>query len=276
MKIWTYSWFWGLIGVTVILAVFGIFSTVGWPGLPDDCVTDPNGNCYCEAYVSPAVDNTGVKQPSNTWSGLAPVIFGVIILFWADQERLRGAAGSNPMTSGTFYPIFFGMIIILLGPGSMYFHGSLTRWGGFLDNLSMALFISFMILYNLFRLFRWDDQKVVFAIVYAVVNLALAIPSYLVDDFGLVSFMVLVAVAVIFEIVICASSPRGVSRQWTPWLLVALITFAVASVIWWLSWTGAPLCDPNSWLQGHIFWHILAMGLTPFFVFLYLRSETRT
>jgi len=180
------------------------------------------------------------------------------------------------MTSGTFYPIFFGMIIILLGPGSMYFHGSLTRWGGFLDNLSMALFISFMILYNLFRLFRWDDQKVVFAIVYAVVNLALAIPSYLVDDFGLMSFMVLVAVAVIFEIVICASSPRGVSRQWTPWLLVALITFAVASVIWWLSWTGAPLCDPNSWLQGHIFWHILAMGLTPFFVFLYLRSETRT
>ena len=54
----------------------------------------------------------------------------------------------------------------------------------------------------------------------------------------------------------------------------ALISFAIAVVFWALSFTGAPLCDPNSLLQGHALWHLLAMALTPFFIFLYLRDET--
>jgi len=278
MKFWEHSWFWGLVGAAILLAVFGIFTVTGFPGEPDECVTEPDGNCYCEAYVSPEVDNTGVKQPSNTWSALAPILFGVIILYWADQERFRRAVGNNPMTTGSFYSIFFGALVIFLGPGSMFFHGSLTRWGGFIDSFSMVLFMTFLILYNIFRIFRWDEYKGWFVVLYAGIIVALAIPSYAVTSipFGLIAFAALVVGEIIFEIVISASSPRGVARRWLPWLLLALITFAVAMALWVMGWTGSPFCNPNSAWQFHIPWHILAMGVTPFFIFLYLRSETRT
>ncbi|MDX2163733.1 MAG: ceramidase domain-containing protein [bacterium] len=277
MKLYETSWFWGLVGATVILIVFGVFTAVGWPGEPDDCVTDPNGNCYCEAYVSPAVDPRGVKQPSNTWSGLAPILAGVIILYWGDQLRFRRTVGNNPMAEGTFYSIFYGALVIFLGPGSMFFHGSLTRWGGFVDNFSMVLYIGFLIQYNLWRIFKWDSSKAVFAIVYAVAIIALAIPSYLVDGAGLIIFIVLVVGEILFEGAIMIWKPGGVDRRggWG-WLVAALATFGVSAVIWWLSWTNGPWCDPNSALQGHIFWHILAMAATPFLVFLYLRQERRT
>ncbi len=32
---------------------------------------------------------------------------------------------------------------------------------------------------------------------------------------------------------------------------------AVAFAVWTLSRSGAPLCDPHSWVQGHAVWHLL-------------------
>lgn len=40
-----------------------------------------------------------------------------------------------------------------------------------------------------------------------------------------------------------------------------------------VSWQdGGPLCDPDSWFQGHGVWHF-ACAVAEWFVFLYLRSE---
>ena len=55
-------------------------------------------------------------------------------------------------------------------------------------------------------------------------------------------------------------------------VVLAVASFLTAFAIWLPSLTGGPLCDPESWIQGHAIWHLLcacAAGA----VFLYYRSE---
>ena len=82
-------------------------------------------------------------------------------------------------------------------------------------------------------------------------------------------------VDVVTEAVILLAHPGGVDRRFVPWLVAGLVSFGIATIIWALSATGRPLCDPNSLLQGHAVWHLLAMAVTPFCIFWYLRGETR-
>ena len=254
MVVFRSAWFWGLVGFGLLMVVYLILAALGWPGTPDSC-TLPGGNCYCEAPQAGAL----VKQPANTWSGLFAVIAGIIVLAITDRDRAAGST-ANPMRSGGFYAIAYGALLVFLGPGAMFFHGSLTHFGGWLDNLSMILYVSFIVLYDLARVFHWDERIGVFVGVYAIVNVALGLLTWFAQGSGTVVFAVLAVVAVVTQIVILWKRPGGIDRNLLPWLLAGLISFAVAIVIWALSFTGAPLCDPNSLLQGHAVWHLLAMA----------------
>lgn len=272
MDIFRRAWVWGLIGFALVMLVFLILALLGWAGDPDSC-TLPGGNCYCEAFPPPSAGAL-VKQPANTWSGLFAVIAGIIVLVITDRDRATGSA-ATPMRSGRFYAVAYGALVVFLGPGSMFFHGGLTHFGGWLDNFSMILYTSFILLYDAFRVWRWDDRIGVFVGVFAGINVVLGLLTWFFDGSGTIVFAVLAGLAVLTEIVILWRRPGGIDRHFSPWLLAALISFGVAIVIWALSATGRPLCDPNSLFQGHAIWHLLAMALTPFFVFLYLRDESR-
>lgn len=273
MDVFRRAWVWGLIGFAVVMLVYLILALMGWPGTPDTC-TLPGGNCYCEAYPPP---NAGaiVKQPANTLSGLFAVIAGLVVLAITDRDRAAGGA-ANPMRSGGFYGVAYGGLLVFLGPGAMFFHGGLTHFGGWLDNLSMILYVTFVVLYDAFRVWRWDDRIGAFVGFYAFINLTLGVLTWLVGGSGTIIFAVLAGMAVLAQGWILWKRPSGIERKFVPWLLAGLISFGVAIVIWALSFTGAPLCAPDSLLQGHAVWHLLAMALTPFCVFLYLRDETRT
>lgn len=273
MAIFGRAWVWGLIGFALLMLVYLILGLLGWPGDPDPC-TLPGGNCYCEAYPPPSAGAL-VKQPVNTWSGLFPVIAGLIVLAITDRDRLLPAV-ANPMHGGRFYALLYGGLLVFLGPGSMFFHGGLTHFGGWVDNFSMILYVTFILAYDAARIWRWDDRTGLFVGVFVGVNIALGLLTWFVEGSGTILFAVLAGVAVVTEIVILWRRPGGIDRQFVPWLLAALVAFGVAIVIWALSATGRPLCDPDSVFQGHAVWHLLAMALTPFFVFLYLRDETRT
>jgi hypothetical protein len=272
MVVFRSAWFWGLIGFGLVMILYVILAALGWPGSPDSC-TVPGGNCYCEAYPLPPATAL-VKQPANTWSGLFAVIAGIIILAISDRDRAAGST-ANPMRTGGFYAIAYGALVVFLGPGAMFFHGGLTHFGGWMDNFSMILYVSFIVLYEAFRLSEWSDRIGVFAGIFAGINLLLGILTWFVQGSGTIIFAILAGVAVVLQIVILWKRPRGITRHFLPWLLAGVVSFGIAVVIWALSFTGAPLCDPNSLLQGHAVWHLLAMALTPFFVFLYLRDETK-
>jgi hypothetical protein len=267
--------FWGAVAFVAYLIVFLLFGALGWPGGPDSC-TLPGGNCYCEA-AHPT--SSLVSQPANTWSNLGAVLGGLLILLIADRERARRLAGAgsapNPMKTGGFYAVFYGAVVLFLGPGSMAFHGSLTRFGGWLDTLSMILFITFVLLYDVARIFRFDDNRTAFAGIYVAIAVLLGVFTWVVEGTGTFVFAVAVAGAVILELVLAIRGLRGVRRPLLPWLTAGLATFAVALVVWRLSWTGAPLCDPNSLLQGHAVWHLLAEAVAPLFFFLHFRLEER-
>ena len=218
---------------------------------------------------------TLAKQPINTLSALFPVIAGLIILVIADRDRAATAAGPNPMATGRFFALLYGGLVIFLGPGSMFFHGSLTHYGGWLDNFSMILYVTFILCYDAARIWRWDERIGSFAAIYVAINVALGLLTWVADGSGTILFAILAGVAVAAEAVILLARPGGVDRTFAPWLLAGLASFGIAIVIWALSATGRPLCDPDSLLQGHAVWHLLAMAVTPFCVFRYLRGETR-
>jgi len=255
------------------MALWVIFAVIGWPGELDTC-TLPGGNCYCEAYPPGPV---AVKQPSNTWSGLFAAIAGLVILFIADRDRLAGprAGETTPMIAGGLYPVMYGAVTTFLGPGAMFFHAGLTRFGGWMDNHSMVLYVSFLLLVDASRLFRCDTNKFLLVIAFAAANVLFGGLIWFVQGSGTIIFAILAGLAVSVQIVILLARPWGLERHFLPWLLLALISFTVATVVWRLTWTGAPLCDPQSPIQGHFIWHLLAMAATPFLLFFYLRDEAR-
>ena len=267
------SAFWGAITAVGLMGALVIWGVAGWPGAPSDC-TLPGGNCYCEASQAPPSDALG-KQPANTWSNLAPIAAGLAILLIADAERRRRQPAPNPMLLGGVYAIGYGFVVLLLGPGSAAFHGSLTQFGGWLDTLSMIAFISFILLYDVFRVMRADENHGRFAGSFVGVLAALGALTWFIEGSGILVFAALVAGAVILELVIATRGVHGVQRPLIPWLALGLATFAVALLIWRLSWTDAPLCDPNSLLQGHAVWHVLAEAVAPLMFFAYFRRETR-
>ena len=75
-----------------------------------------------------------------------------------------------------------------------------------------------------------------------------------VNNAGNAAFGVVLVVAVALEAVLRRREPRPGDLVWIGGALVAMV---VAFATWTLSRTGAPLCDPHSWIQGHAAWHLL-------------------
>jgi hypothetical protein len=266
--------FWGAVAFVAYLALLLLFAWLGWPGELDQC-TLPGGNCYCETTHS--AGEAVIRQPSNTWSNVAAVLSGLLILAFADRVRAGRTEFDprrNPMLSGGFYAVSYGAVVLFLGPGSMAFHASLTRFGGWLDTLSMILFITFVLLYDVARILGYHN-RLVFAGAYIGVNVVLGLITWIVSGSGVAVFAAGVALAVCLEVAIALRGIGGVRRPLFPWLAAGLTVFAAALLIWRLSWTGAPLCDPHSPLQGHALWHVAAEGLVPFLLFRHFRGEHR-
>ncbi len=146
---------WGpLLGNTVFtLVVVGVIvglGVAGWPGAPDNCVDGSIDTCYCEKLSGKAIE-----QPWSTWSNLAFIVVGSLILLQVGLDRRRGAHPRgyvNPMANGGWFAAVFGTVVSFMGPGSMFFHASMTEWGSVLDNMSMILFTAFVFWYDISRI----------------------------------------------------------------------------------------------------------------------------
>jgi hypothetical protein len=257
----------GLIELVVLMAVFFTLGAMGWPGEPDSCTRrQPNGannGCYCERFHAGMI-----KQPINTWSNIGFVVVGLLIL-----TSVGGASAptpSNPMTAATAYSILYGVLVVFLGPGSMFFHASMTKLGGWLDNLSMNLFISFILVYDITRVLHLGVAA--FWVVFLILNVAVGIVTWRVDDSGSKFFIGLIVAVALVEVLLLTAQLGGVERTFAPWLLLTVVAFGVAIPIWWWSQTGRALCRPDSLWQGHGLWHILS-AVSAGLIFLYLRTE---
>ena len=65
-----------------------------------------------------------------------------------------------------------------------------------------------------------------------------------------------------------------IKRTYTPWLFIGFASFFGAVLIWGTGVPDHPWCNPDSWLQAHMIWHLLcALATLSFFNF--YRQETK-
>ncbi len=287
-----------LIGLCFTIISIGgviIFGILGWPGRLENCALIDS--CYCEHLLMSAI----VRQPVNTWSNLFATGMGLIMLWGLDRKHSAQLAGinktkdrkfgilwrrnlpnvpDNPMRSRNSVSILYGLCMIFVGTGSMYFHASGVWWGGLIDLISMQTFVSFLLVYNLQRLTRFSEKW--FWGIWACLNIVMGITVKLPGFPGHVYFNILVFTEIGIEPVLFALSflPIRFIRFRRDWKLY-LLSFAVyfTAFVFWIFSTeiGTPLCFPDwpcSLLQGHAFWHYFA-ALATLIIYLYMKTETQ-
>lgn len=230
-----------VVAVTAVgsLALLVTAVRLGWLGADVG-----RGAEFCEAARSGVL-----RQPVNTVSNMGFVLAGLAVGWHAGLPRGRLARRGLATT--------YAVLVVLLGPGSMAMHATLSQRGGSLDQLSMYLLAGFAAAYAGIRVTgrgvgTFAVALTVLVTLCVVVGNAGALP--VVNNAGNAAFALLLAVALALEV-------RARRRARRPgnlaWVGAALAAIAVAFAIWTLSGTGAALCDPRSWLQGHAAWHLL-------------------
>ena len=71
------------------------------------------------------------------------------------------------------------------------------------------------------------------------------------------------------------SLQSDVERKYTPWFFVGVASFFGALMIWETGVPDHPWCEPDSWLQAHMIWHLLCAAATLSF-FNFFRTEKNT
>lgn len=244
-----------------------------WPGKPDICVTEQEvPNCYREPVVKDAI----VKQPVSSASALALTVAGLFLLWRVGWDRSTGRRGANPIANDPFYKTALGLVGVLMGPGSILFHATLTAWGGMFDQYSMYLLLGFMVSYNLIRLARPEADHMVFLLMFAGISAAgLVIAGLAVTDIipagASTGIFIGCGVAVgIFEVVVFIWLRfNGWERDHLRFWLGALGTLATAIAFWLVS--NEDMGPPTDF-PWHLFWHVLS-GVFILAYYCHLRSE---
>ncbi|MEJ7733794.1 MAG: ceramidase domain-containing protein [Polyangiaceae bacterium] len=235
----------------------------------DPCFSVHEGDlCYCELF------RTGlIKQPVNTASNLVFALVGFAVL--ADLALFRPAP-RNALTRDPMWSVWYGMLALYLGPGSMVFHASYTWWAGILDGVSMYAWLSFVVVYDLERLLR-IGRRVAFAL-WLAINAAWVAMRVLIPNQGsAVSSSTLIFVALLCLMLISIAAVVVLRREHVRftahgWLLASFGFFGVGLAVWLHSGTGQALCVADSVWQGHAAWHLSA-AVAVGFLYLYLRQS---
>lgn len=247
---------WVLALIAACSVAFLAIGSGGWPGAAHECIG--NSGCYCEAPRGGLI-----AQPSNTWSCLGWLVAALWMARDAARRREQRptSAPEEPPFQGRFFSTLYILVAAFVGVGGIFFHASLTDWGGKVDIVSMYLLVGFWILYDLTRLYGWSRRR--FVVVSAIASAILLIPRLVFSAItaGLAIFGALILVACLSEALIAL--PRSVTwagarmslRADRGWLAVGLGSFALAHLV-----QLAVPCDPTSLLQGHALLHVIEVG----------------
>ena len=267
---------WGA-GAVLVLGLLLVFVFVGWPGEPNACVYETPHGCYCEAFDLEAVEAgaPGVRQPVNTWSNLYALITAFIVAFFRYQDRRQtgGSPAANLLYSDSLIPDLYIFAVLFLGLGSMFYHGSLTIWGGVVDGLSMYMLAAFLPFYSI-RRFMPSDR--LFWLGYAgSVMVATLLHGRVLPAFAIILIFIAAYLAVELHLYLKTGVLLiGTSDAHWYWGL-AVGSIVAATFFWWASHTGNFMCGPNSFFQPHgLLWHPLA-GVMAVLLYFYWREEHR-
>ncbi|MDF1597232.1 MAG: ceramidase domain-containing protein [Acidimicrobiia bacterium] len=199
----------------------------------------------CERFVDGLLD-----QPVNTLTSLAFVLAGMVVFMrlWRRRDSMRGTG------------VLAGMMI-LTGVGSAAFHA----WGGpmatWLHDASLAALLVVIVAIEVSRRIRRESFRTPWSAVGAASVLVALWPVA-----GAVLAMALALAAATLASApphwSCPSSPAAAQPGRVRRLILPAGLLWIGAVVFLSSRTGGPLCRPDSLIQGHGLWHILAaLGL---------------
>lgn len=201
---------------------------------------------WCEAQVCSIV-----VEPANTWSNLAYILIGLLLLARASARARRAAPHRMART--------FGRAEIVVGVFSFAFHMSYSGILQVLDFAAMFVFVGLTLSLNLVRLGWLPERLRVRAYVLGVVALTGLVVGLRFTPFPiqLVTPVLILATAAT-ELVLWW---RGRSRRQPDlyrWFLASLLLLIGAAVCSALD-AARIWCDPHDHLvQGHALWHVLS------------------
>jgi len=264
LSFWLFGILFSLLGLTSAF----VLCRLNLPG-----TIDRDATAYCES------SQIGwLHQPANSLANLAFFWSGAAIVAGIGRRR---SALRTPLQSPSVQRWGLALGSASIGFGSLWFHSTLTTWGGIADNFAMNLFATQMLVYSWERTFRWSLERSAVTLI----SLNLALDTLVITyDIGKYLFGAVVALVIATELsIVCKRSWLGLVGETlnlrvryfarNPWLFLGTVSvFVPGALVWQQSRTGTSLCHPESWMQGHAFWH-LSSAAAVWLNFLYFDSE---
>lgn len=185
-----------------------------------------------------------LAQPINAVSSLAFVMGGFLLFFTGTRGGFRG-----PLAAA------FSATLVAVGIGSVAFHGPGGVVADWVHDGSITALLVLIATAEIGSSIGWNQRRMVSA--WAVVSAMLWSVEWIWSGAGDTLNAPLAAFAVVGVLATQRSTAAGPDEP-TGGILVGLTILGLGGLIMLLSRTGGPLCAPNSVLQGHAIWHVLA------------------
>lgn len=141
----------GLALFAIAMAIWGID---GWGPRADNEQAIGEVSRWCER-----VSGGFFREPVNTFANLGFVIAGLTMFLTLARDITSGRERTNRFIGNTNTAVLYASAAVFLGPGSMVMHGTHTRVGAWLDNVSMVTYILIPWILNLKILGRWSERR---------------------------------------------------------------------------------------------------------------------
>ncbi len=200
-----------------------------WSKFPQPtCLPD---SCQCE-FVYDAL----IRQPSSFWTSGIYVLFA---LFQYTQIKVKGY---------TFQA--WTAAIIVIGLGSMFAHGSFTRFSMAIDFATIILTISLFPLINRLKVRALSHFKISLFLIFYYILLALALYS-MPKWYKIILCLIIFLVSIKDQFIEIKKSGKEITKD----LRIFFITLLVSFLFFMLDEFRVS-CVPQSLLQWHSLWHI--------------------
>ena len=303
-----------LVAVFFTFSLFIVFGYNGWgtPAANEQAIGEISR--WCER-----VSGGFFREPANTLGNLGFVITGLYMFYKLSND----ATQNKSLMFGSFkIGLLYASASTFLGPGSMAMHGTHTKFGAWLDNVSMITYILILWLYNLKKLTNFSQKAYFYS--YSLILTYYAYSYWFFDSglgIGLDLFEVSIGLWIATEVLIKLPNIYGrvlsgltvllvqqlfgtsvvelfsnlhehwevflyfvpaflpniqsnVKRKYTPWFFVGFASFFGALLIWGTGVPDHPWCNPDSWIQAHMIWHLLCAVATLSFFNFYRKEIT--
>lgn len=218
-----------------------------------------------------------IRTRTNTWSNLSYILVGLYAIALSRHDRRQPATSASGYVVRTpVMSLTFGVACCILGLASGLFHASLTRIGQQLDVAAMYTPLLTLCAANLGRWIpatfnmrrRSFPSWIPLLILVVVCSIVL-----LVLKWSMSSVVVLSSLIALVGLSIVADQFRTSSQLNIRWVLLSFALLIAAVACRELD-IARRFSSPQSWLQGHAFWHVLT-SLSLATIYLYYRSENQ-